>query len=1135
MHKSTILEPMKKQEIGRLLFRELEKVYYHKDWTTKEKVEGLSRLMSKAFVEVTKEERVLFTTLFSRISYACQRYEVKKQAAFFIHNFRIESKRLWKGKQITEEDLENQLYPLGLQAVAESIAALFVVDIPDTIQKILPPKGFYKSRPVEIQSFIPSVRVVVLGENEEKHELIAQVEDGTGEEIIIQYNIPERNENFNPTIRAIRKTFGFPITLNLLDVEIDKAGIYRPLAFVIQPDYLIDVTAVAECFKDHGTEPFLYLLKKFTAFTTGAPLMIGHIANYFLDELMTNSERSFKELFPTVFKLNPIGFTMFSDQEIRDIHGRSQFHYKTLKNMVLRDFAAQAVKVEDCYIEPSFYSSQYGLQGRLDVFYNNLEEEEKATIIELKSGKVYRPNQYGINHSHYTQTLLYDLLIRSTYGKTIQPTNYILYSGAEQRPLRFAPTIKAQQYEAIQLRNQLLAIEQALVNMRDGDLVNPTILRHLHPDKFPHLTGFTKRDMAAFATTFEALNPIERKYFSLFTSFIAREHQIAKTGIHGSHKRNGQAAIWLDSYQQKEEDFDIISCLEIKETTLKEEDPKITFAKTVATNDLANFRRGDIGFLYPYRKLEDTPLKDQVFKCTIIRITNKEVVVRLRSKQFNTAIFEEEILWNLEHDLMDSGFTKLYQGLIDFAKATPQQRGMLLAQNPPRMPLQQNITAPKELTEEQQKIYQQIINARDYFLLWGPPGTGKTSMMLKHIVAYLWKNTDENILLLAYTNRAVDEICEAIENIDDNIKEDYLRIGSRYSTGAQFQDQLLDHKMKGITTRKDLKALLENHRIYVSTVNSMAGKKDLFQLKKFHQVIIDEASQLLEPYLVGLLPHFERFILIGDHQQLPAVVLQDEQLSEVQDEELKTIGLQNLRDSYFERLYKQGIKNGWHWAHAQLSHQGRMHQAIMDIPNRFFYESNLKILPDTTAVHQGQIEELTYQLPKDPTFLEHELCAKRVLYIDTPIDDGSKTRKTNRHEAWKILELIQSIHRIYAANEIPITGKSIGVITPYRAQIAQIRQHLLDEKLDFGHVTIDTVERYQGGARDIIILSLCTNSLSQLDSLVSLSHEGVDRRLNVALTRARKHLIILGNEEILKANAVYGALIGDLMKAEPSE
>ena len=205
-------------------------------------------------------------------------------------------------------------------------------------------------------------------------------------------------------------------------------------------------------------------------------------------------------------------------------------------------------------------------------------------------------------------------MIRSTFGTTIKPTNYILYSAAEQRPLRYAPTLKSQQYEAIQLRNQLLAIEQALINMKNGDLVNPPLLRLLNPDRFPKLSGFTKKDLTRFAKTFDGLNPLERKYFTLFTSFIAREHQIAKTGIHGSHKRNGQASIWLDTYRQKEDNFDIISCLEVKETKLQDADPYIYFAKTDKTNDLANFRRGDIGFLYPLRNTEDGPLKEQVFK-----------------------------------------------------------------------------------------------------------------------------------------------------------------------------------------------------------------------------------------------------------------------------------------------------------------------------------------------------------------------------------------------------------------------------------------------------------------------------------------------------------------------------------------
>jgi DNA replication ATP-dependent helicase Dna2 len=72
------------------------------------------------------------------------------------------------------------------------------------------------------------------------------------------------------------------------------------------------------------------------------------------------------------------------------------------------------------------------------------------------------------------------------------------------------------------------------------------------------------------------------------------------------------------------------------------------------------------------------------------------------------------------------------------------------------------------------------------------------------------------------------------------------------------------------------------------------------------------------------------------------------------------------------------------------------------------------------------------------------------------------------------------------------------------------------------------VERYQGGARDIILISLCTNAVGQFESLVSLSEEGVDRKLNVALTRAREHLVILGNRELLRQHPIYEALVGFL-------
>ena len=277
------------QTVGTLLFNELRKITNNTTIPIGEQIEALYRLLSLSFVEATRDEKLLFTTLFSRISYASQRFQISKQTRFFIHHFRMKGQQVFRSKKIAENTLQEVFYPLGLKAVAESIAALFEVAIPDDLKAILPAKGFYKTNPVEVQEFREKVRIVALGNDEENNQLIAQDQEGVGEEIRVQYNIPERNENFNPTIRALKRGFEFPVVLNLIDVEIDKAGIYRPKAFVIEPDYLIDVTAIAECFKDTGTEALLHLLKRFMPFNSSVPLMLGNIANYFLDELMTLS------------------------------------------------------------------------------------------------------------------------------------------------------------------------------------------------------------------------------------------------------------------------------------------------------------------------------------------------------------------------------------------------------------------------------------------------------------------------------------------------------------------------------------------------------------------------------------------------------------------------------------------------------------------------------------------------------------------------------------------------------------------------------------------------------------------------------------------------------------------------------
>jgi len=107
-----------------------------------------------------------------------------------------------------------------------------------------------------------------------------------------------------------------------------------------------------------------------------------------------------------------------------------------------------------------------------------------------------------------------------------------------------------------------------------------------------------------------------------------------------------------------------------------------------------------------------------------------------------------------------------------------------------------------------------------------------------------------------------------------------------------------------------------------------------------------------------------------------------------------------------------------------------------------------------------------------------------------------------------------------------IDDHTIGIITPYRAQIAAIKLELEKTLPELSNlITIDTVERYQGGARDYIIMSTCSNFSFQLRSLVSLSEDGVDRKLNVAITRSREQFILIGNENVLSQDENYKALI----------
>ncbi len=1096
-------------ELAHAVYREVVRLATtHSSWTPSDRVLALADLQERLFVEVTKREQLSFSTLFARISYAGHKYRLSAEALRVIHQFRRVAGRI----RAVQRAANARDVALGAWALAEAVHGLSGEAVPASVAELFPAPGEWSFESAGVAAHQEQVRAVVVEDVLEERCLLAYDEERPDVLIRVRYQLPDRNDSFTPTIRLLQKVFPLPVTVNLLDVDIDQAGDYRPRVFVVEPDYLMDVTTVAERFLPGRVEPMGFLVKKFLPYEMSEAALVGNLANYFLDRLMNEPEAEFDALMRETFALYPLVYAPMSDQEVRTVVQKAQKHYRSLKTMAQTGFRQQGIEPEHCVLEPTFYSRKYGLQGRLDLFYR---EGERAAIVELKSGQPFRPNAYGISRSHFTQTLLYDLLVRSVFGAAIDPVKYILYSGVEEEHLRFGPTIEAEQWEALQVRNQLVAIERLLTDIRPGHLHVSLFerLRRMIMEAPANANDFTLREIAQFVAVYDGLSAVERKYFNAFTGFIAREHWQAKVGAEGTDSAGGSAALWRSNLAEKQEAFAILAQMELIENRTNEAEPTMVFRRTEQTNPLANFRVGDVAVLYPADTEDATVLQHQVIKCTIVELGAQHVKVQLRARQFNLKPFEAHRRWNLEPDSLEGGFSSLYRSLYEWAKAAPLVRARWLC---PTALDEKAASAPESLSAEY------IATAHHFFLLWGPPGTGKTSIMLRDLVNWVLKNTDDNLVLLAYTNRAVDEMCEVLEEL----RTEYLRLGALFATGERFRERLLSQRIAFAQTRAELRAAIDPVRIFVSTVSSFAQSDTLLKIKTFQRLIVDEASQILEPQLIGLLTRFQHVVLIGDHCQLPAVVAQEPELTRVSDPELLDIGLTDLRDSYFERLYRYCLRHGLHRHYGLLRHQGRMHADIMAFPSQHFYGGKLYTLPLPWGERQHK-----------PPPQADGIFGRRVCFLPVVSPDALPHQRVSAEEARWIARLTRYFRQqAEQAGQVWNPERSLGIITPWRAQIAQIRQALAEEGLSPDGLTIDTVERYQGGARDIILISCCVHSKQQLSRLVSLSVEGVDRKLNVALTRARERLVVLGNPNVLGEDPRYRAFIQQYaMRAEQFE
>lgn len=940
--------------LSELIYKSIETIIKQKDsMDISDTIKNIKHLFDTLIIESTSSENIPFTTLFSRYAFAMYKFSFSSKEKFYCYKFRD-----LYNKTTLAPHLQLTLGFSSLIFAVQKITNEAPPNLLDNYSNKYPP---IEPNKIEKISYHKKLKIVIVKNDIENERLIGYNEKYGSQTITIRYDNDSNNDDLFASIDLITNRKLLPITINLLKVEETTNFELVAKAIIFEPDILFNVTAIASCFQSDVAESRFYFLKKFMPHSNSKHLIIGNIANFFLDELLLDNTVRFKDLFKNVFHIAPLSFALMNDQQTKELYNDCLVHFTTIKKMVDSEFEKQGIYKKNIFIEPSFYAPKYGFQGRLDLLHVDGNDSNHNCIVELKSGKSYKPNKYGLNQDHYIQTLCYDLLVEEVIESKTEIGKFILYSQNAESPLKHAPRIASHQHNAINIRNKIVVIERMMSRSNSNHNEVSKIIKSISTSQMSKFKGFTGANIMQFEKVFGQLTALEYKYVCSYIGFIAREMEMAKIGSTGYNGRNGAASLWVSNEDEKIEKYEILTFLKINDASnVGSKDPNIELLKSENSNQLANFRVGDLAVLYP--KVNDKNATHfQVHKGTVISIQNDSILFRLRNRQTNPSIFNSHNYWNLEKDSMDSGFDMMYKSMFEWAMQPPQKRSAILGLTyPDSSPSETKEINFRNTTTEQQGILNKMIHSNDYFLLWGPPGTGKTKVMVKNYVEYFINNSDENILLLAYTNRAVDELCHAIEEINmpnQKIKDVYFRIGSKYSTSPDFSNQLLNHKISSINNRKKLVTLIKNHRIVVATISSLRTQTDLFDLMSFNRVVIDEASQILEPLLVGLLSRFKHYVLIGDHLQLPAVVAQNKELSIVNDDELNSLGLLNLGDSYFERMFKILKKNNQNSNYAMLSYQGRMHQDIVKFPSLHFYNDSLKILPNNLL--PSQCEELS--------------------------------------------------------------------------------------------------------------------------------------------------------------------------------
>ncbi|GFF98156.1 DNA replication ATP-dependent helicase/nuclease dna2 [Aspergillus lentulus] len=795
-------------------------------------------------------------------------------------------------------------------------------------------------------------------------------------------------------------------------------------------------------------------------------------------------------------------------------------------------------------VEEHIWSPMYGLKGNIDatvqVACNDGEGNRNLIVpLELKTGN------RDTNQAHRAQTALYTLLLSDRYD--VDVTFGLLYYLEISKIFRIRG-VRHELLQMIQERNRLAGFvrerHQLPPMVKKPGMCNrcysktPCLIYHKLADDGD---GETSGLGDEFVKAMNYLTPQHRDFFKKWDDLLTKEEQsmmrfkrelwtLLSSEREALGRCFGNVVIQPGSAYEDKESTKINR---FRYTFVKKHPlPSFSFTEsqlTVGEPIVVSDEKGHFALANGYvvqvspkhimvavdRRLHNARTKTKGFDANKNQ-SFRGIMEVLEDSSFPSITSnepEEEVLYRLDKDEFSNGMAIVRNNLISMMEKDLFQANRLrklivegetpiFKPSPSAFPLSDSAKA--SLNVDQKRAINKVMSARDYALVLGMPGTGKTTTVA-HIIRALVAQ-GKSVLLTSYTHTAVDNILLKIR--DDNFR--ILRIGATAKVHPEVQ-QFVDLAAVPKSTVEELKACYEESQVVATTC--LGVNHNIFNRRIFDYCIVDEASQITLPVCLGPIRMARTFILVGDHYQLPPLV----QNKEAQEGGLDVSLFKLLSDAHPESV-------------VNLEHQYRMCEDIMVLSNNLIYSGRLKCGTPAVASRSLDLPNIgglklhhINQLPQSPS--QRQFCLgtnqgrcwlrdvldpsakNRFINTDTlaiPARDlANGARIVNPTESSICAQLVESLV------SCGIPGRNIGVITFYRSQLSLLKQNL---RRYLPELEMHTADKFQGRDKEVVILS-CVRSNAD-NNVGDLLRDW--RRINVAFTRARTKLLVIGSKSTLR-------------------